>query len=169
MGLNYIEKAADNGMDEAQLFLGNYYLNSHEKNSRGKARKWLLAASEYNNPRAQYLLGKIMLENGKDQDNAKAAEWLQRAADAGIVDAGMLLSRLRADGKGLQSASPFPSTSVASKTTPQPEAKPKKIAKVKVDPTLSMRALNQGANNKFVKDANALTPKKQFNLAMDVP
>lgn len=177
LGLNYIEKAAENGMDEAQLFLGNFYLTSKRDNSRAKARKWLLAAAEYNNPRAQFLVGKVMLESGKDEDNAKAAEWLQRASEAGILEAGQLLSRLRIDGKGLQSVSTFPTNpSVESSSLPKMEnngetkaasnSASKKIAKVKVDPSISMPPLMP--TKQAARDIpDNLTPKKQFNLAMD--
>jgi hypothetical protein len=102
-GINNLEIAANNGSANAQLMLGNCYLNGNGVlPDYQKAVAWLEKACEQNNATAQYLLGSLYLNgNGVQQDAQKAAQLYGQAANQGDALAQLNLANCYVNGTGV--------------------------------------------------------------------
>ena len=87
--LKYYEQAALAGVENANIYLFNYYLDTEEMTEEhlSNALAWFLQASaKGNNPIADYALAHIYSEGlGVDVDMDKATEYYQKAADENFV------------------------------------------------------------------------------------
>lgn len=86
--MNAIQKAAENGDVEAQLYLGRCYQegkNGVNKNLQ-EANKWLLKAAQQGHLEAQYELSQLLVGNNLYDDCIKdGLYWMKKAADNGHV------------------------------------------------------------------------------------
>ena len=84
-------KPAEQGDVQAQLRLGEWYLEDYNKlftQDVKKAAEWLLKAAKQGAPKAQFLYGLCLhYGEGGEQNDKKAAEWFLKAAEQGYRDA----------------------------------------------------------------------------------
>jgi len=102
--LEYFQLAADQGLADAQNYLGNMYFNGYgvEKSYQKAAEYYQLAANQ-GSAKAQYILG-LMYEIGYDgkQSYQKALEYFQLAADQGSAIAQCNLGYMYKNGYGVE-------------------------------------------------------------------
>lgn len=90
-GLDWLTKAANGGLINSQIFLGNYY----RENDFTKSFHWYLKAAEAHEPSSAYEVAlAYAMGRGTKRDMKKAKEWLQIAADAGHLEAKKKLEEL---------------------------------------------------------------------------
>ena len=92
-GTRMIEEAAENGLSDAQSWLGMMYYGGLV---RGKTEKdayfWLFKAAEQGDPQSQCLVGQMLLTgSGVEKNGAEANKWLLKAAKSGNARAQFLL------------------------------------------------------------------------------
>ena len=86
----YLEKAAESGLEKAQLALGIFY---NFKGDITKARKWFNKAAEKGNTKAMFQLGFFNeLGRGSFQNNEKAIEYYNTSSDGGYIKASLRLA-----------------------------------------------------------------------------
>ncbi|WP_455197333.1 SEL1-like repeat protein [Kaarinaea lacus] len=87
--LQWLTKAADNQVTEAQIELGNLYFNGTEvERDYEQAAYWLEFAAGSGDPDAQYLLGRLFQKGwGVARDKSVAIMWYRRAANQGHREA----------------------------------------------------------------------------------
>ena len=92
-GVQWLERAVQNGSDYAAYRLGKEYLRGRVIGKDiPKAVEWFAWAAESGNPYAQYMLGKLYLAGGDiPQDKEQAVYWLNESAGQGNVYARHLL------------------------------------------------------------------------------
>lgn len=90
-GLSWLARAANSGLIDSQIFLGNYY----RENDFEKAFFWYLKAAEAHEPSSAYEIAlAYAMGRGIKRDMKKAKEWLQIAADTGHLEAKKKLEEL---------------------------------------------------------------------------
>ncbi|MGN8654475.1 tetratricopeptide repeat protein [Blautia obeum] len=90
-GLAWIVRAANGGLIDSQIFLGNYY----RENDFEKAFFWYLKAADAHEPSSAYEIAlAYAMGRGTKRDMKKAKEWLQIAADTGHLEAKKKLEEL---------------------------------------------------------------------------
>lgn len=90
-GLAWIARAANDGLIESQIFLGNYY----RENDFEKAFFWYMKAAEAHEPSSAYEIAlAYAMGRGTKRDMKKAKGWLQIAADTGHLEAKKKLEEL---------------------------------------------------------------------------
>lgn len=90
-GLNWLDRAANGGLIDSQIFLGNYF----RENDFEKAFFWYLKAAEAYEPSSAYEVAlAYAMGRGTMRDMKKAKEWLQIAADTGHLEAKKKLEEL---------------------------------------------------------------------------
>jgi len=84
--LFHYEKAAKQGMIEAQYYAGFMYLRGRgTKKNLVKAFYWLEMAAKADHPKAQYLLSQMyMMGEGVEKNEAVAKEWLEKSESYGF-------------------------------------------------------------------------------------
>ena len=89
LALQWLTKAADNQVTEAQIELGNLYFNGTEvERDYEQAAYWLEFAASSGDPDAQYLLGRLFQKGwGVARDKSVAVMWYRRAANQGHREA----------------------------------------------------------------------------------
>jgi uncharacterized protein len=98
LALQWFERAARQGLAEAQFHLGNMYAYGLADPGPGAdanrlAAQWIFEAARQGHSQAQYSLGIMFLTGtGVVQDEAEAKRWIGRAAAQGHADAGAYLS-----------------------------------------------------------------------------
>lgn len=99
--LTWCRKAADQGLDIAQYWLGGYYRWEGSEDVY-EALKWLRRAAEQGHAYAQLDLGAMYDEgDGVTQDYSEAAKWYQMAALQGIPAPQNRLSEMYRQGLGV--------------------------------------------------------------------
>ncbi len=98
--LQWFERAARQGLAEAQFHLGNMYAYGLADQGAGAgtdanrlAAQWIFEAARQGHAEAQYSLGIMFLTGtGVVQDETEAQRWIARAAAQGHADAGAYLA-----------------------------------------------------------------------------
>lgn len=101
----WLRKAADQGMEEAQIFMATIYmLGEGVTQSYYQAFSWFLrAATEHHNAYAQYQIGEMYARgHGARQNYISAARWFRRAAYQNFARAQGALGFLLANGYGVR-------------------------------------------------------------------
>lgn len=99
LAIEWYEKAAQQGLVEAQFEMGNsFYYGS--KNDFRRAAAWFRVPAEQGNAEAMRKIAFCMLAGNKASEDEKrqAIRWLERAIDAGDTEAGSLLKNIRDTG-----------------------------------------------------------------------
>ena len=100
-GLSYIEKAAEEGLETAAIYLGKIYSTGEEPNvptRYGKALNWLDKPARRGNSDAQFYLGKMFyLGLGVSKNPVTAYAWLNSSAANGNDYAGLIRNQLAMD------------------------------------------------------------------------
>jgi TPR repeat protein len=97
LALMWFERAARQGLAEAQFHLGNMYAYGlaslpPEVDANRLAAQWYFEAARQGHADAQYSLGILFLTgSGVSQDAAEARKWIGRAAAQGHADAAVFL------------------------------------------------------------------------------
>jgi uncharacterized protein len=97
MALQWFERAARQGLAEAQFHLGNMYAYGladpgHDVDPSRLAAQWYFEAARQGHAQAQYSLGILFLTGtGVIQSPEEASRWIQRAAAQGHADAAAYL------------------------------------------------------------------------------
>ncbi|PKY16552.1 HCP-like protein [Rhizophagus irregularis] len=94
--INFLEKLAENGNEEAMLNLANNYRNGEgtEKNLE-KAFQWYQKAAENGNGEAMHnLANSYCAGEGTEQDFPKSIYWYQEAAENGVKEAMYILASI---------------------------------------------------------------------------
>ncbi len=96
-------KAAEQGLAEAQVNLGNVYADGEGvPQDPAKAADWYRKAAEQGNASAQYSLSLMYgYGTGVPKDEAKAVEWIGQAAEQGNASAQYSLGLRYAGGRGV--------------------------------------------------------------------
>jgi TPR repeat protein len=95
--LQWFERAARQGLAEAQFQLGNMYAYGlaglpPDQDPARLAAQWYFEAARQGHAEAQYSLGILFLTgSGVEQSMTEANKWIQRAAAQGHADAGAYL------------------------------------------------------------------------------
>lgn len=95
--LQWFERAARQGLPEAQYHLGNMYAYGlaalpAEADGARLAAQWYFEAARKGHADAQYSLGILFLTgSGVEQNSAEAMRWIEKAAAAGHADAAAYL------------------------------------------------------------------------------
>ena len=94
--IKWFNKAADQGLAEAQCTLGIcYYTGDGVEQNNEEAAKLFLKAAEQGDPQAQYNLGIMYFEgDGVAKDVSEAEKWLKKSADQGNAEAAESLKKL---------------------------------------------------------------------------
>lgn len=103
MAAEWFEKAARQGIKEAQYYLGVCYdLGNGRMQSYNDAAYWYRQAAEQGHPGAQFNLG-ICYQKGEgvSQSAQDAAKWIAKAAVQGYLNAQLNLARCYAEGDGV--------------------------------------------------------------------
>jgi hypothetical protein len=92
----WYEKAANQGLKQAENNLGHLYLNAEDSvRDPAKAEQWLNRAAEHGEVEAQHDLGVLYLHGDLvTKDHDKAVQWLRQAANQGSADAQELLTKI---------------------------------------------------------------------------
>ena len=101
--ISEVQKAAEQGLAEAQIVLGLMYARGEGVAQDDKqAVAWYRKAAEQGNVDAQYNLG-VKYEYGKGvaQDYKQAVAWYRKAAEQGDVDAQRILGMMYDNGVGV--------------------------------------------------------------------
>lgn len=100
--LDNLKKAAEKGDSDAQLKLGNLYIEGRAvEKDYVEAIKWLRTAAESSNSVAQLELGLRYLRGDKVATNQiDGLKWLQRAAGLDLAQAQFELSKIYGEGRG---------------------------------------------------------------------
>jgi uncharacterized protein len=102
--LKALRARAEQGVAEAQLYLGVLYYNGDAGVAKDyrEAARWYRKAADQNNAEAQFNLG-LMYDLGQavSQDYSEAARWYRKAADQGNADAETNLATKYGDGQGV--------------------------------------------------------------------
>ncbi|MBL9167649.1 MAG: sel1 repeat family protein [Verrucomicrobiales bacterium] len=99
IAIEWYEKAAQQGLVEAQFEMGNsFYYGS--KNDFHRAAAWFRVPAEQGNAEAMRKIAFCMLAGNKASEDEKrqAIRWLERAIDAGDTEAASLLKNIRDTG-----------------------------------------------------------------------
>ncbi|GAA5098329.1 hypothetical protein GCM10023338_10660 [Wohlfahrtiimonas larvae] len=82
-GLQLLNAAVEQNNDQAQAFLGDFYLKGQHGVVKNidKGLKYLALSAEQNNTYAYYYLGDYYLSLGTDDGNAQALNWFKRITD----------------------------------------------------------------------------------------
>jgi TPR repeat protein len=99
-GVRWIQAAAEQGLDIAQLVLGSrYYSGEGVPQNYGEAARWWRLSGEQGLAGAQVLLGFAYRSGaGVEQNDSEAVRWFQRAAEQGDAVAQYMLGIAHADG-----------------------------------------------------------------------
>ncbi len=102
-GVEWLEKAANNGSVIAQLRLGMLYFNGDQISAdKQKAKYWLEKAALQGDPNAQQAMGVIyFLGQGVPIDYTQAAKWYEKAAIQGGDNSMVALGRMYKAGLGV--------------------------------------------------------------------
>jgi TPR repeat protein len=93
LALQWFERAARQGLAEAQFHLGNMYAYglappAAEADADRLAALWYFEAARQGHAAAQYSLGILFLTgSGVQQNPGEARQWIERAAAQGLADA----------------------------------------------------------------------------------
>jgi TPR repeat protein/stage V sporulation protein SpoVS len=101
--LKELQPAADQGIPEAQFYLGEVYEEKGALQNYPEAIRWFQKAAEQGLADAQLRLG-FLYRFGKDgipSDEAEAARWYLKAAEQGVADAQTALGSMYKDGDGV--------------------------------------------------------------------
>jgi hypothetical protein len=99
LALQWFERAARQGLAEAQFHLGNMYAYGladlpPDADATRLAAQWYFEAARQGHADAQYSLGILFLTgSGVTQDAAEARKWIARAAAQGHADAAAYLKQ----------------------------------------------------------------------------
>ena len=87
--LSWCEKAAEQGAEIAQFYMGeSYYRGKGVQKNFKIALEWFEKAAKQGHPKAQYMVGLIHYEgNGVQQDYNEALDWIRKAAKQENADA----------------------------------------------------------------------------------
>ena len=97
MAITWFRKAADQGLAEAQYYVGLCFeLGTGVNQDYLEAAKWFSLAAQQNLPEAQYMLG-VFSEEGlvKKPDLSEALDWYYEAAAGGYEPAKQTLKRFK--------------------------------------------------------------------------
>ena len=99
LGLNLYRRAAEMGLANAQMALGNSLFNGDGVEAdKEEAVSWYRRAAEQGSPLAQYKLGVCLINGeGVKADNEEAKKWLEMALEQGYEEAGRKLAELNQD------------------------------------------------------------------------
>ncbi len=102
-GVEFYQKAANQGYPEAQFELGCLYrIGKVIPEDYQKACEWYQKAANQGYVRAQFSLGEMyLLGNGVSKDDTKAFEWYLKAANGGNPDAIYQVARMYQNGTGV--------------------------------------------------------------------
>ena len=102
--VDLFQKAAEQGDDNAQYFLGTMYVNGEGvAKDDAKSVEWLKKSAIQSNNMAQYYLGNMYGKGeGVPKDDAKAVEWWQKSAAQGFAPAQTNLGVRYASGLGIR-------------------------------------------------------------------
>ena len=102
--VEWFRKAAEQGYDVAQFYLGICYENGHGVSQNyDKAFGWFLKSAKQEYASAQLYVGLYYYSGeGVDKNYTKAVEWLQKAAEQGLAEAQYNLGVCYEMGKGVQ-------------------------------------------------------------------
>jgi len=100
----YFKKAADLGLSQAMITMGELYMNGEGvKQDFKKAYEWFRRAADLGEEFAMYALGYLYLEGkGTRQDYGKAYEWFKKVADLENKDAMNAIGWLYQSGYGVE-------------------------------------------------------------------
>ena len=91
----YYRKAAINGHDEAQCFVGHMYHKGHGvKRNKKKALKWYTKSALQNNALAQFNISEIYLKDKLLKNEDKTIYWLKKSAENGNAEAECNLGKM---------------------------------------------------------------------------
>ena len=103
--LEWYRKSAEQGVAEAQYWLGNYYGNVDSNilpKNYEEATKWFALSAEQGYAPAQYNLGcSYCYGQGVPKNLAVAVEWFQKSAEQGLADAQHSLGVCYMQGEGV--------------------------------------------------------------------
>ena len=101
--LTWYRRAADQGLDLAQLYLGHMYdYGKGGPPNYTEALTWYRCAAEQGLSSAQYNLGLMYAKgDGVPQNYAEAVQWLRRATEQGLAEAQGALGLMYALGHGV--------------------------------------------------------------------
>jgi len=87
--IQWLTKAADNNFTQAQIELGNVYIDgTHVERDYEQAARWFDRAAQSDDPEAQYLLGRLFQKGlGVTKDKSIAIMWYRKAANQGHREA----------------------------------------------------------------------------------
>ena len=100
---NWYEKAAEQGVVEAQRNLGFYYIFGYEEGKEEKGLEYFLKAASQGDAEAQHTIGKFFKEGTIVSQNDKSAfYWYSKAADQGYANAQYELGESYYFGSGVE-------------------------------------------------------------------
>ena len=102
-GIKYIVKAAEDGNDKAQFYLGSlFYRGNIIRRDPAKAFFWMEEAAKRGNAEAQYTCGILYLNgDGVPANISKAFYWIYKSAERGHIQAQSRLGLFYLNGQGV--------------------------------------------------------------------